>query len=325
VQAVMADRGVDVNAAGPAPRANTSAHRALPEVIPATAPAPEPEPPRKPRRAPLIRIGLAVAATGTLVGGLLFGSEQFLPGGDVATVDYSQAADNSAGTQIAAHEGVHGTPAGGRYGGADQTLGHDVSGHQPDIDWRATAAAGARFVYIKASEGTGYLNPAFNQQYSGSFAAGMIRGAYHFARPDATTGGAQATYFVDHGGGWTRDGHTLPGALDMEYNPYGDACYGKDAPTLVAWIKDFATVYKARTGRRPVIYTSTMWWKRCTSNSPAFKNHALWLARYNTAVGELPAGWTTQDIWQFANQGPLPGDQNYYNGPIDRLKALVNG
>jgi hypothetical protein len=47
----------------------------------------------------------------------------------------------------------------------------------------------------------------------------MIRGAYHFARPHTTSGVIQAEYFVDHGGGWSGDGTTLPGALDIEYNP----------------------------------------------------------------------------------------------------------
>ncbi len=44
----------------------------------------------------------------------------------------------------------------------------------------------------------------------------MIRGAYRFATPDATSGAAQADYLVDHGGGWPRDGRTLPGVLDIE-------------------------------------------------------------------------------------------------------------
>ncbi len=57
----------------------------------------------------------------------------------------------------------------------------------------------------------------------------MIRGAYHFATPDTTSGAAQANYFVDHGGGWSRDGKTLPGALDIEWNPYGGHLLRQDA------------------------------------------------------------------------------------------------
>ena len=104
--------------------------------------------------------------------------------------------------------------------------GMDVSSYQGNVNWSAAWNNGARFAYVKATEGTYYTNPSFAQQYNGSYTVGMIRGSYHFARPDTTTGAAQANYFVDPGGGWSKDGRTLPGALDIEYNPYGATCYG---------------------------------------------------------------------------------------------------
>jgi GH25 family lysozyme M1 (1,4-beta-N-acetylmuramidase) len=241
----------------------------------------------------------------------------------VADATYAGAEDHYAGSQIAAAEGVKGAPDLARYSVADQILGHDVSSHQGAVDWPAAANDGGKFVYIKATEGTGYLNPQFAQQYNGSHGVGMIRGSYHFGRPDVSDGAAQANYFVDHGGGWSGDGRTLPGALDAEYNPYGDTCYGLDAATMIKWIKDFSDTYAHRTGRLPAIYTSTSWWKWCTGNSAAFGANPLWLARYNSQVGELPASWSSQSIWQFADKGVLPGDQNYFNGPMDQLHALT--
>ena len=104
--------------------------------------------------------------------------------------------------------------------------GDDVSSHQGNVDWAATKAAGAQFSYSKATEGTYYTNPYFAQQYNGAYNAGLIRGAYHFAIPNGGSGASQADYFVAHGGGWSKDGKTLPGALDIEYNPYGAECYG---------------------------------------------------------------------------------------------------
>ena len=61
-----------------------------------------------------------------------------------------------------------------------------------------------------------YTNPYFEQQYDGAYNAGLIRGAYHFAVPSGPSGGDQANYFVSNGGGWSGDGQTLPGALDIE-------------------------------------------------------------------------------------------------------------
>ncbi|WP_216217739.1 lysozyme [Amycolatopsis aidingensis] len=241
--------------------------------------------------------------------------------------DYAGALHRHAGSQIALHEGVHGTPrATAGYAAAGRTLGHDVSGWQGAVDWPDTTGKGARFVYVKATEGTGFVSPQFTQQYNGSYQAGMIRGAYHFARPDISGGAEQADYFVQHGGGWSADGRTLPGALDVEYNPYGDTCYDLEPAGMVEWIKDFSARYAERTGRPPAIYTSTSWWRTCTGNSPEFgATHPLWLARYAPEIGPLPAGWPTQTIWQFANAGPLPGDQNYFNGAEARLAALAQG
>ncbi len=242
------------------------------------------------------------------------------------TANYTGAGERWAGSQIAKHEGVHGVPPSGRYGPADQTLGHDVSGWQGDVDWPAAAKTGAKFVYVKATEGTGYRSPRFAQQYNGSYETGLIRGAYHFARPDVSGGAAQADYFVNHGGGWSADGKTLPGALDVEYNPYGETCYDKSPAEMTAWIQAFSDRYHELTGRHPTIYTSTNWWKTCTGNSDAFgSTNPLWLARYAPEIGALPAGWPTQTIWQWADAGSLPGDQNYFNGSQERLQKLATG
>jgi GH25 family lysozyme M1 (1,4-beta-N-acetylmuramidase) len=204
-----------------------------------------------------------------------------------------------------------------------QTPGLDVSGYQGNVNWSATRANGARFAYIKATEGTSYRNPYFSQQYTGSYNVGIIRGAYHFATPNTSSGSAQATFFVNHGGGWSRDGKTLPPALDLEYNPYGSACYGKTHAQMVAWIRDFASTVKARTGRDMVFYTSTSWWSLCTGNNGSFGNNPLWIPRYGSSVGALPASWQYQTIWQYADHGAFPGDQNRFNGDFSRVQAFA--
>ncbi|GAA3338183.1 lysozyme [Amorphoplanes nipponensis] len=202
--------------------------------------------------------------------------------------------------------------------------GVDVSSHQGSVNWSAAWSAGARFAYVKATEGTGYTNPSFAQQYNGSYGVGMIRGAYHFALPDRSGGAAQADYFVNHGGGWSKDGRTLPGALDIEYNPYGATCYGLSQSAMRSWIGAFRDRYRARTGRWATIYTTTDWWRTCTGNYSGFgATSPLWVARYSSGVGTLPAGWSTYSFWQYADAGPLPGDQNVWNGTLDRLRVLA--
>jgi GH25 family lysozyme M1 (1,4-beta-N-acetylmuramidase) len=200
-------------------------------------------------------------------------------------------------------------------------LGIDVSSWQGKVNWVGHADAGKRFAYIKATEGTGYKNPYFSSQYTGAYKAGFIRGAYHFATPSSSGGKKQAQVFARNGGGWSADGRTLPGVLDIEYNPYGATCYGKSRSAMVTWIRDFTREYKRLTKRDAVIYTTTDWWKTCTGNSKAFSTtNPLWLARYGTSVGTLPGGWGYATFWQYTN---VPLDQNRFSSTYARLVVLA--
>ncbi|NSC23886.1 lysozyme [Streptomyces albus subsp. chlorinus] len=232
-----------------------------------------------------------------------------------------------SGVQQHEHDGTDGTPPDRNRAGLAATVhGVDVSSHQGNVAWSTLWNSGVRFAYVKATESTNYKNPYFTQQYNGSYNVGMIRGAYHFATPNTSSGATQANYFAGNGGGWSKDGKTLPGVLDIEYNPYGATCYGLSQSAMVNWIRDFVSTYKARTGRDAVIYTTTNWWTQCTGNSSAFGNsNPLWIARYASSPGTLPAGWGFYTFWQYTSSGPTVGDHNYFNGSMDRLKVLANG
>lgn len=201
-------------------------------------------------------------------------------------------------------------------------LGIDVSGHQRTVDWAGWAGRGRTFAYVKATEGTSYRNPRFSAQYGGAAAVGMYRGAYHFANPAGRSGRRQAAYFVRHGGAWVADGRTLPGVLDIEYNPYGHTCYGVSKKKMVAWIASFTAEYRRLTGRDAVLYTTTDWWTRCTGNSTRFRTtNPLWLARYGTTnPGKLPGGWPFATFWQYTAS---PLDQDWFSATPDRLAVLA--
>ncbi|KAJ3717054.1 N,O-diacetylmuramidase [Lentinula raphanica] len=204
--------------------------------------------------------------------------------------------------------------------------GIDVSHFQGTIDWSSIAANGISFVFIKATEGTTFLDPNFSDNYIGATDAGLIRGGYHFAHPDSSSGATQANYFLAHGGGWSADGITLPGMLDIEYNPSGDECYGLSASAMVSWIQDFSNTYESQTGRYPIIYTTTDWWTTCTGNSAAFANdNPLFIAHYASTIGTIPAGWPFATFWQYADSGPNPGDQDVFNGDAAGLERIAKG
>jgi GH25 family lysozyme M1 (1,4-beta-N-acetylmuramidase) len=206
------------------------------------------------------------------------------------------------------------TPAG--------VLGVDVSSYQGKIKWSTQTKQDKDFAYIKATEGSSYKNAYFKNQYGGAKKAGMIRGAYHFANPAGKAGYKQARYFVKNGGGWSADGKTLPGVLDIEYNPYGSTCYGVSKKKMVAWVSSFTREYKKLTGKDAVIYTTTDWWTQCTGNSSKLgRTNPLWVARYGTKKpGTLPKGWKTATFWQYSSN---PIDQDVFPSKAKRLKVLA--
>ncbi|CDM37063.1 CAZyme family GH25 [Penicillium roqueforti] len=202
--------------------------------------------------------------------------------------------------------------------------GFDISSYQPSVDFAGAYKSGARFVMIKATEGTSYTSSTFSSQYTGATNAGLIRGGYHFAQPASSTGATQAKYFIAHGGGWSNDGLTLPGMLDIEYNPSGATCYGLSQSAMVAWVKDFGETYKAAEGRYPMIYSTADWWNTCTGGSTAFSaDYPLVLASYSTSVGTIPGGWPYQSFWQNTDSYSYGGDSEVWNGSEAALQTFA--
>jgi len=274
------------------------------------------------RRGTRVALAAAVALSASLLGVVALNqADAAVPaagGPNIALMD--QTGNHAMGASIRRHDpGAQTQQQAPRLQASVE--GIDVSSYQGNVDWNYWWGQGKRFAYIKATEGTGYINSYFSQQYIGSYNVGMIRGAYHYARPDLSGGAAQADYFVAHGGGWSADGKTLPGTLDIEWGP-NSACYGLSTGAMVQWILSFSNEYHAKTNRWPVIYTATSWWSQCTGNGGDFTStNPLWVARYASTPGTLPYAWTFYTFWQYSSAGNM--DKDTFSAGMDRLQVLA--
>jgi GH25 family lysozyme M1 (1,4-beta-N-acetylmuramidase) len=194
-------------------------------------------------------------------------------------------------------------------------LGIDVASFQhPDgaaIDWADVAQAGYRFAFVKATEGSYYVNPYAETDLAAAKAAGLYAAPYHFAIPNYSGGALQADYALDHSG-YASDGRTLPVILDIEYDPYvaddhTNTCYGLTRAQMVSWIGAFTAEAFRRTGQRPVIYTTAQWWDECTGDSTAFTADPLWIAGYTASGPPMPAAWASWAYWQYTSSASVPG------------------
>jgi lysozyme len=184
--------------------------------------------------------------------------------------------------------------------------GIDVSSHQPRVDWARVKADGIGFVYIKATEGVGFVDPKFGAHWAGAKSVGLPRGAYHFARPDTGSGGTAATAKKDANAeadaflatAAPRSGDLLP-VLDLE-------TAGLSPSLMVVWATAWLERVRARTGVRPVLYTYPGFWSRM-GNTRTLGSYPLWIASYGVSSPQVPAGWSRYTIWQYTSSGSVPG------------------
>ena len=200
--------------------------------------------------------------------------------------------------------------------------GIDVSHWQGTINWSKVKAAGMQFAFMKATESTTYTDTQLATNWAGVQAAGLYRGAYHFARPKVGTAPAQAKYFVSKVGSFQGAG-TLPPVLDLE------ASGGLGVTALRSWTASWLQTVEQLTGRTPIIYVSPAFWEHYLGNSTAFTRYPLWIAHYGVTTPRVPGGWPTWTFWQRTSSGTVSGisgnvDMNRFNGTTAQLAALSN-
>src|SRR5581483_3318629 len=76
---------------------------------------------------------------------------------------------------------------------AQRPLGVDVYTGNGSITWSSVYNAGYKFAWAKASEGVGYQDAQFTANAVNAQNAGVLLGAYHYARYDLKLGLAGAT------------------------------------------------------------------------------------------------------------------------------------
>jgi len=176
--------------------------------------------------------------------------------------------------------------------------GIDVSKYQQVIAWDVVSAMQVKkirlgFVFIKATEGIGNIDPQFKRNWRRSKDAGMIRGAYHFflTTKDARM---QAENFIK---AVNLEAGDMPPVLDIEQT-YG---VPKDAikTELKLWLDIIETYYNVR----PIIYTNIDFYKQNLGSD--FDEYPLWVAHYyQPRQPRIKRDWV---FWQHNDNGRVNG------------------
>ena len=185
-------------------------------------------------------------------------------------------------------------------------LGIDVSVWQEDIDWVQVKEAGIQFAMIRLgyrSMAEGLLNEdsCAKANYAGATAAGIQVGGYFFSQAVTVEEAVQEARFVLE---MIRDWELqMPIVYDWEHTGQDTRTANVDARTLTDCAKAFCkTVEQA--GYEAMVYFNSYQ----AENSlylEELAEYPFWLAQY-----DQPLDFAHRvDIWQYTDQGSVPGIQ----------------
>jgi GH25 family lysozyme M1 (1,4-beta-N-acetylmuramidase) len=175
--------------------------------------------------------------------------------------------------------------------------GIDISEYQGSVDFVEVKASGIDVVYIKATEGTTYVNPNLKTSWKGAKDAGVDVGFYHFFRAkDEDNAKQQAQYFVNSINGMIYDCRLV---LDIETNE------GVARPFLSTVAKAFLDEVEALTGLTPAIYTCPSFISENLDSTLAA--YLLWIADYSSEAPGSNSIWNSWVGWQHSDSGTVSG------------------
>ncbi len=227
---------------------------------------------------------------------------------------------------------------------AQRPLGLDVSYWQGVISqngWNTVHAAGWDFVFVRAvhysapgeTSAHGSPDPYFVNNITQARAAGMIAGAYAYARNSIRDPITEADFFLAYAAPYITPGYMRP-ALDLE-----DGISAVGAANLSAWAVAWCNRVEQQTGVRPLIYCNSNYARNYLNSSVTV--YPLWVANWtypsNPRTANPPSNadgvWPTWTFWQYSNQGngtdvSVPGinarvDLNVFNGTAAQLQTYV--
>lgn len=196
--------------------------------------------------------------------------------------------------------------------------GIDVSQYQGTIAWEKVKAVEGTFpicfAFIRATAGTDRLDHEFRQNWKNSKDNGIVRGAYHYYRPNENSI-EQAKFFIRN---VRLEKGDLPPILDIESLP-------KNQPidSLKVGLKRWLTAVDAKFRLKPIIYTNEKFYEDFLKDD--FSEFQFWIANYNFFVETMQEDWL---FWQFTEKATIDGingnvDVNLYNGTPKMLHYLT--
>lgn len=199
-----------------------------------------------------------------------------------------------------------------------KSIGLDVSEYQGRIRWTYVDTLENKyplhFVFIRATVGKDRKDRQFNRNWLGAKENKMIRGAYHYYRPNENSI-EQAALFIKT---VTLEKGDLPPVLDIEKLPKNQS-----VENLKLGLRRWLNAVESHYGVKPIIYTGERYYDDFLKEE--FSDYLFWIANYNFYREVIAKDWL---FWQFTEKASIPGikgnvDVNIYNGDLQQLRYIT--
>lgn len=191
--------------------------------------------------------------------------------------------------------------------------GVDVSSYQGAIDWKTLSSQDISFAFIKATEGSNYVDPNFNDNYAGALETDLRVGAYHFFSFDSL-GETQAENFISV---VKSTDNMLPPVVDFEF--YGDKESNlPEVNSTREQLDILLNLIEEHYGIKPIIYATEKSYDLYLSCQ--YQDYDIWIR--NVITYPKLSDNRKWIFWQYTNREHLDGyngvekfiDMNVFNG-----------
>lgn len=196
--------------------------------------------------------------------------------------------------------------------------GVDVSSYQGEIDWGVLSEQGIDFAFIKATEGSTYVDERFADNFMKVSETKLIIGAYHFFSFESS-GESQADNFIKT---VPKQKGMIAPVIDLEF--YGQyTSTPKSVGDVVKELTSMADKLEEYYGIKPMIYVTQKSYRLYIKDTELEK-YPLWIRN----VYFKPMFTSEWVFWQYCDTEELEGyngdeekiDMNVFYGNMDDLK-----
>jgi GH25 family lysozyme M1 (1,4-beta-N-acetylmuramidase) len=207
--------------------------------------------------------------------------------------------------------------------------GPDISHWNGTVDFQKIKDSGCEFVIIKATEGTGFVDPKWDYNWRAAIDHELIPMPYHFFRSNYK-GAAQLEWFLQNADAFWDE---IEGKTILWWDV--ETADGVDITTRQNRLHG-ACVNTVNKGLQTGYYSSPYKWQTLIGNPIWATDYFGWAAHWaNVAYPTLPIGWTKEQtkVWQngiyptYSWVEPIEGagtvDHNYFLGTLQELRDLL--